>query len=535
MAARYAFRAARRAHDALAFDRAARWYRQSLELDPGAPEHAQRLRLQLAHALSHAGRGLESAEMYLAALEHAPESETLEIQRLAAEQFVRSGRIDQGLQTLESVLATIGARVPRSRGKALALLLYERARVRWRGFTMTRRAPDQVPAKLAQEIRVLSTLYSFGLTNPLRGSAFNLRHLRRTLDAGVPGWIPRPLSAELVVLASSGSKVRPQVDARIAFGRLVAAESKEPFCIGVMEAAAGVAAYLAGEFRRSVELCIVGERILRDECSGTEWEMATAQAFHARSLGWMGELGELRRLLPQWIKEARERSDLYRSINLRVGNPMAHVALADDDPALARQHAAEAMAEWSNSDVSVEHIYELLGLGAVELYTGDIDGADRRMRATWPRLAKAMMLRFEVTRVSLHQLRGRIALACAGRLGDGKERESRLRDAAKDARALKKEKARWAPALGALLDAGVLGLRNDDAAAQASLEAAEQALESADLMMFAAAARWQRGQRVGGADGAALKQRAEQWMSLQGIVRPELFAELLAPGCAGPR
>jgi hypothetical protein len=54
-------------------------------------------------------------------------------------------------------------------------------------------------------------------------------------------------------------------------------------------------------------------------------------------------------------------------------------------------------------------------------------------------------------------------------------------------------------------------------------------------MLFAAAARRQRGQLLGGADGAALSEQAERWMALQGIVRPEPFAELLAPGCAGPR
>jgi hypothetical protein len=413
--------------------------------------------------------------------------------------------------------------------------MWENLRLRLRGFNVVPREPKEVPPALTHEIRVLSTLYSIGITDPLHGSAFNVRNLQRSLDAGVLRWIARPLSAEIVTTATGGIKTREKIDARIALGRRIAAECGDAYCAGVIEAAAGIVGYLHGEFRRAVELCTEGERILRDECTGADWELGTAQAFNARSMFFLGELSELRQKLPQWLKEARERSDLYRSTNLRLGTPLAHVALADNDPERARQHAIEAMAEWTNVGVRVEHIYELLGLAAVELYTGDVEAADRRMRETWPRLAKAMMLRFEVTRVCLHQLRGRIALACAARLPDGKARQSRLRDATRDARALKKEKPRWAPALGALLEAGVLSLRGTAEAALGELAAAEQALESADLMLFAAAARRQRGQRLGGTEGAALIERADQWMRLQGIVRPELFAELMAPGCAVPR
>ena len=93
----YAAQAARAAADALAFDRAARLYRFALELVPAGSE----ARRGLVIALANAGRGAESAAQYLAAADAAEgPREALQFRRCAAEQYLMSGHVSQGMAAL---------------------------------------------------------------------------------------------------------------------------------------------------------------------------------------------------------------------------------------------------------------------------------------------------------------------------------------------------------------------------------------------------------------------------------------------------
>jgi len=97
----YAAQAARAAADALAFDRAARLYRFALELVPAGSEARRGLVIALATALANAGRGAESAAQYLAAADAAEgPREALQFRRCAAEQYLMSGHVSQGMAAL---------------------------------------------------------------------------------------------------------------------------------------------------------------------------------------------------------------------------------------------------------------------------------------------------------------------------------------------------------------------------------------------------------------------------------------------------
>src|SRR3569623_375218 len=85
-AAELSAQAARRASDALAFDRAALLYRNAISMTPGAVEG--RLHVALGDALASGGRGRESADAYLTALDGAPPAEALELKCRAASQLL---------------------------------------------------------------------------------------------------------------------------------------------------------------------------------------------------------------------------------------------------------------------------------------------------------------------------------------------------------------------------------------------------------------------------------------------------------------
>ena len=60
--------------------------------------------------------------------------------------------------------------------------------------------------------------------------------------------------------------------------------------------------------------------------------------------------------------------------------------------------------------------------------------------------------------------------------------------------------------------------------------AAAENFAAADMELFAAVTRRQRGELVGGDEGATLVAEADGWMTEQTIQRPERMAGVLAPG-----
>ncbi|MGZ3408278.1 MAG: ATP-binding protein, partial [Polyangia bacterium] len=139
-AARYAAIAAARASQALAFDRAAGLYRRSLALREPDGAEGRSLRIKLAEALANAGRGPEAATAFLEAKRGAGETEASELQLRGADQFLRSGHIDEGLDAIKSVLDGLAVTVPRATPtRALTSMLMTRARLRLRGLGFVER------------------------------------------------------------------------------------------------------------------------------------------------------------------------------------------------------------------------------------------------------------------------------------------------------------------------------------------------------------------------------------------------------------
>src|SRR5262249_55403021 len=111
-AAFLAERAAERASEALAFDRAVEFLRTALRLGHYDEEDRRRLQLELGDALANAGRGPEAAEAFLEAAQGQDEATRFECQYRAAEQLLGSGHTERGLELLRVVLAALGEELP---------------------------------------------------------------------------------------------------------------------------------------------------------------------------------------------------------------------------------------------------------------------------------------------------------------------------------------------------------------------------------------------------------------------------------------
>jgi serine/threonine protein kinase len=535
-AADYALRAAAAADEALAFERAAHWYRLALKLLPADTPDVHKLQTRLGDALTNAGRGPEAASAYVAAAAAAPESVAadalIELRRRAADQWLRSGHIDEGLATLDAVLGASGMKLPPSANRALVRLLFTRARIRMRlrGLAFDERAERDVDVLTLRRIDACwSVAAGLGLVDNVRGSYFQSRGLVLALKAGEPFRIARALAAEAAFSSSAGGPSHERTMKLLAAADAIAARVADPYAVAWCTGAGGIAGTLEGRWATAQEQCERGETIFREKCVGVAWELAMMRWFSLWSIAYLGKLDELARRVPLRLRDAEGRGDLNAVIGHSTG--LANLVwLAADDPDEAARRGEEAVARWSHKTFHVQHWWNLLGQTQVDLYRGEGAAAHKRVVDQWPGLKSSLLLMVQLTRLEATHLRARAALQAATQV---KEESSRfLAAAARDAKKIAGERMPWSTPLAQLLDAGIAAARGEQERAATLLPTAIDGLGAAGMTLYAAAARLVLGRLLGGDEGARLTSAAGEWMTAQGVKQPARLAAMLAPGFA---
>jgi hypothetical protein len=524
-AAAYHHQAADQAATALAFDRAARLYRLALDGTPaGAGQRL--LRVKFADALANAGRGTEAGQEYLAAASGADQAEGVECRRRAALQLLISGQGEEGLAAMRAVLGAIGMRLPATPRQVLLALLAARGLLWLRGLRFRERAADAVPAEELTRIDICwSAGVGLSVMDPVPGSVFQTRSLLLALRAGEPYRIARALACNAAYVAMAGGPARRRTERQLAAVAAYAGRTGNAHARGLLNLVAGMAAYFQGRWRDALASFGQAEAILRQECTGVWWELDTAQLFSLYVTQFIDPAGLAQRVAAV-LKEARERGDLYASVHAGTnGSPFARLLAGDPDG--ARREVTEWLARWPAQRFSLQHFHALLIHTQIDLYTGQGLPAWQRITSQWPDLARSLLLSVQVIRAWMRYLRGSGALAAAA----GTTRNRHLwREAARDARRLRRERMPWAEALAQLLEAGVAGVRGDRTGAVRRLAAAAAALEGVELGVFAAAARRRRGELLGGDEGRVLLAHADAWMQERHIADPARITAMVAPG-----
>ncbi len=517
--------AADQAVNAFAFDRAARLYRFALELGDRPASDRQRIRAQLAIALANGGRGAEAAEAFLAATEGANTADALELRRRAAECWLHTGHFNQGTDAIREVLASVGLSIAKTPRAALGSLLPRRLWLRVRGLGYKRRDPTQVATEVLTRIDILRSVASgLSLIDVIHGADFNTRHLLAALRAGEPHRVARALAIEAAQSSTGGGKTQARTLRLAKEATELATELADPHAIGLAKAVSGIGAFLRGEWRAARDLCGEAEQVLRDSTTGTTWEQTSAQSFGLAGMYYLGELRELTEIVPAKLREAEERGNLWFATGLRSWR--TNVAwLALDNPDEARRQVELANRQWSREGFHLQHYYELLANGQIDLYIGNGRAGLERTDRDWNALAGSLLLRVQNIRVEAQHLRARCALAEAKATGD-----KRLLDlASKAARTIARERMPWALAIARLVEASVVAVRGDPGSNNA-LAAAEQALIAADMHLYAAATKYRRGQLVGGDAGSKLAATAREQLVALGARNPERIADMIVPG-----
>ncbi len=527
-ALRYAERAAARADDALAFDRAAALYRAALDLAPPSRRHA--LQVHLGDALANAGRGGEAARTYLEALAGATPAETLVLRRRAAQQFLRGGYIDEGVAALRGVLGAVGLKLPEDPQKALASLRWHRLQLRLRGLRgiqFRERPAEEVPPAELDRIDVCwSAGNGFGGVDLVRAADFQAQHLLLALRAGEPYRIARALAWEAILCSLEGGDARQRQPMLLQMAEELAQRIAHSHALGWAAAAAAVAANCEGRFREATQLCEYAVTLFRGECTDIAWEVGTLQTFWwLPSLWHLGDLDELGRQAPLCAREAEEHGDLYTLTNVRSSAlPLLH--LCADQPGDARREAQEAIDRWPRGAWHTQHLLALVSQAQASIYEGDGPGALALLAAQRPNIERSLQLRSQNLRLQLVHVRARAALqAASGGRGD----RAALREAEADIARLDDEDLDW-------VRGHVLGLRaalelrqGHRPAAASLLGGAVQAYQRHGMALYEAVARRRHGELTGGAPGQEAVEAADRWMSGAGVRDPARLAAWMLP------
>ncbi len=526
----HAVAAAELAGAGLAFARSAMLYRFAMRLLPPEQVESRGLRPALAEALAQAGRAREAADVFADCVASATGTARLQYQLRSAEEFLRSGRVEEGLSSLGEVLAQLRMRMPTSAKGALSSLLLRRARLKLRGLGWTAREPGSLAPLDAARIDACWTVASgLGMIDPIRGADFQTRNLLLSLEAGDPARVARSLAMEAMYQSTSGGRGRGRAATILREAASVAERVGDPKIRGLCTFAAGMVAYEGGEWRRARDLLQQADTTFLDGCAGVTLEVATNRHFLVLALLQLGELQDLARRVPDYIVDAEDRGDRFTATSFRNGC-MNIAWLVDGDVAGARAAAARAMQAWAPEPFYLQHYEGLYAQATVDLYAGDGPAAWRRVARVWPQLKRSQLLAVEQLRLEALFLRGRAALAAASARDDSLPPGERLlAEAAAAARRIDRARMPWATPLASLLRAGVAAARGDGGGAAQLLGEATAQLELQEMRVYAAAARRRRGELLGGAEGRAAVAEADGWFAGQGVADPVAMAGLFAP------
>jgi len=527
-AALHAEAAARKAASALAFDRAALYYRRAIELKPGAPNLVD-LKISLGDALANAGRPAEAAKEFLDAAKSSGSQRSLTLQQRAGAQLLTGGHIEEGLEVFRVVLETAGFKLANGPKRALLSLILRRLWIRLRGLEFTERQASDIPEADLARIDICWTVAAgLGVVDLIRGADFQSRHLLLALRSGEIYRVARAMAFEVAQTAAHGGAKREQALELADRTERLAQRAANPHAIGLAIWARGLSSYLVGDWKKSAELCERAAEVLRDQCTGVTWELTIAHRFMLSSLMFLGEMVEVSHRVPQLLATALEQGNLFAATDLRTR--MNPIWLAADDPDRARAEVISALTTWPRKGFHLQHYSSLVALVQIELYTGDYEVAWKHIEGQIKPLEKSMLLRIQGLRIEAMFLRARLALASAA----GQKRERRLRIAENLAHSIANEQMPWSNPLAMLIHAGLASRRADDSRAGALISQAIEGFAASDMALYAAIARRRLGEILGGDRGGELVNQADDWMSKQQIKNPAAVANLMAPGFSEP-
>ncbi|WP_224248607.1 serine/threonine-protein kinase [Hyalangium gracile] len=528
--ARYAVQAATRAHEVLAFDRAARLYRAALETRTLAADEAHALEARMGEALSSAGRPREAAKVHLQVAEASAPAQALAHRRQAMEQLLLGGYTEEGLEVLSRVLREAGLSQPSTSVGALLSLAVRKLRLRRRGFDFQLRPATALPE---ETLRLIDTTWAAALgltiTNPLRSADFQTRNMLLALEAGEPYRLSRALSLHAIIQALRGGRDTGETEHLLRRARELAEHEGHPHALGMALLSMGISTMTRGDYRKAEPLLREATSVLQERCAGVPWELDFARTQWAISLWHMGEFPRMAALVKSLLEEARERGNLHCETMVRVTTDYL-VHLVADEPERARETLRTAMKGWTQRGYHIQHYRDSAAQLRLALYLGESQRALSITRARRFLLLRSGLMAVPALRIETGYWDALVELEAAPG-GDTRV----LRKVLRAARALEREQVSWAAApLGTMLRASVAWRQGNDAEALRYLSVAEEAARAHGMALAMTSIQRRRGELLGGDEGRALIRQSEEWMARQAVRAPERLSTIVMPSMSRP-
>jgi serine/threonine protein kinase/predicted ATPase len=377
---------------ALQFTLAAHHYGRAVDLLGDVNDERQRaLLLRRGKALVCAGRSAEAAQIYRSAAERAQGETAIRLRILAAEQSLHSGQAEQGMAAVHALLAELGIPVPMAAKDALALIVWNRAKVALRGYGLRKPRAQTAPRTRAQLDAAWSLATPFTWLDPLGGIALGTLHLRLALASGEPSHVARALAAEAFARAMREPSDRT-IDKLIVRARDLAAQHGDPALEAEVTYREGVVALYRWDLVRASECLDRALSSVTERCPDQPWLTTNIRL----SLGavWFNR-GEHRRLAQAgetWLAEARDRGDQFALTNLNgLGYAFLRNLMADD-PDRVEADVEGNRPLWPREPFSFVHFGDLLATNYQLLYRGG-DAALSFHERHAPQLSRALILR----------------------------------------------------------------------------------------------------------------------------------------------
>ena len=526
---RAALGAANTAEGAFAFDQAARFYAEALEMMQADGAEAANLHRRRAEALAKAGRGYEAGLGYLEAARCSVGSDSDEMRRFAAEQFIRSGHLNEGMKSFADLLQRSGVGVPNKRIGSLGRMLVIRAFIRIRGLRWRERSEAEIPTGV---LRRLDLIWSGAMTlasvDTVFGSYLQALHMLNALRAGEPRRLAMSMGFSAFYESMGGTYEYEHARKLIAVALQMAERLNDPYLTGIIYGTWSGSDLVGGRVREGLEHCLTAKALFENANSSAKaWELGTFNMLLVWFLGWGGKINELSKQMPPILEDARLRGDVYAEAAVRCCATSHLVELAADDPERALSETATTLQKWRKKFYDLPHFYATLAQVECRLYAGQSTEARQVLLADWPAMQASLLARkSQVHKTLLAYARGRTALAEWLRQPGSHELRKEIEQCA--AR-LASQRSPWGDAFCALLRAGLMAGCNGKAEAITLLEQAERILRQQDLLLFAAAALRRRGELAGEA-GTQLIARADAFMKAENIVRPDRMTAMILPG-----
>ncbi|MGE0785035.1 MAG: serine/threonine-protein kinase PknK [Sandaracinaceae bacterium] len=533
---RYTVDAARNAQASLAFEREAQLLESALELIDDAPRierglahagmDALSLRTELGHALRNAGRGVAAAKAYLRAAGLAAAARALELRRLAAEQYLFSGHLDEGRGVLRGVLSEVGLSMPEHPARVLAEFLARRVQVRLRGTRFVERAEADIRPEVLMKIDTCwSVAIGFAMVDPVLGGIFQARHMLMALDAGEVSRIARAVAVEVPFAATAGSKNDERTGELARLGRDLADRDGSGFIQGLLASSSGGADWLCGRWVDAERLEERALSILRSQCSGVAWQIGSSTVVLLDVLWRMGRWDELLARWPQVLDEATTRGDRLLEIYTRIKfKTLDHMAAGRPEQAI--DESRQALARWSQPGFQLLHFWDAFVNVESLLYQGAPDRARERAGGVSGTVRRSGLLQLQMYDITWRDLGARVALAYADST-TGRARSKALDAVVAAAKDIEGSGAEWARGVAGLLRAGERSLSGRPGEAERELRLAERGLTKANMALHARMARLAAARLEG--DRRSEREELDALRDL-GLAEPERWLHVIAPG-----